>query len=96
MEKENIEKGHLFCRKMKEVRAIQVTRKNETELKQFVGNGSMVIERKPDGAAWFEFVNGKSVARAIENSYIVDVGGGFEVVNKMKFEDEFEPKYEKE
>lgn len=85
--------GGVYCKKMEEIRAIQVKRTNEKELKQFVGNGELVIERGLDGRAWFEFKNGDRISRAIENSYIICRGPEcFTIAHQAQFEAEYEPK----
>lgn len=83
-----------YCKQMGEVKALQVTRANGRRLLEFVGNGTMVIERKPSGKAWFEFLNAESVyCKAMEWDYIVYVSPGrFKVVERQEFEKEFEPK----
>ena len=83
-----------YCKQMGEVKALQVTRANGNRLIEFVGNGTLVIERKPGGMAWFEFLNAESVyCKAMEWDYIVYVSPGrFKVVARKEFEKEFEPK----
>lgn len=89
------EKGNLYCKKMGEVRAVQVERGNTDQLIQFVGNGEMEIERKPDGKATFHFLNasGSVFCHVDEHDYIVFVRDGlYNAVKKAEFEKEYEPK----
>lgn len=89
------EKGDLYCRQLEEIRAMQVTRENVGRLLGFVGNGEMEIERRPGGKATFHFRNafGSVFEHAAEFDYIVFVKDGlFVVVNKEKFESEYERK----
>lgn len=91
--KENPEMGKRYCRKLAEIRALQVTRDNVDDLLGFVGNGE--LETPKDEPAVFHFLNaGESVYNhAPELSYIVYVKDGlFEVVPKEQFESEYEPK----
>lgn len=85
--------GYTYCRKLKEIQAVQVTRQNAERLLHFVGNGEMEIEKRPDGKATFHFRNagGSVYAHAPEFSYIVYVGlERFEIVDKDTFESEYE------
>lgn len=89
------EKGNLYCKKMGEVRAVQVERGNIDQLIQFVGNGEMEIERKPGGKATFHFLNasGSAFCHVDEHDYIVFVRDGlYNAVKKADFEKEYEPK----
>ena len=85
--------GKKYCRKLGEIRALQVTRDNVDDLLGFVGNGE--LETPKDEPAVFHFLNaGESVYNhAPELSYIVYVKDGlFEVVTKEQFESEYEIK----
>ena len=87
--------GVLYCKKMGEVRALQVERGNVDQLIQFVGNGEMEIERKPGGKATFHFRNasGSVYCHVDEHDYIVFVRDGlYNAVKKAEFEKEYEPK----
>ena len=87
------ENGNLYCRQLEEIRAMQVTRENVGRLFGFVGNGEMEIPK--DGPATFHFRNafGSVFEHATEFDYIVFVKDGlFVVVNKEKFESEYEQK----
>lgn len=86
-------KGRVFCRKLSEIRAIQVNRNNVDALLQFVGNGEMEIPK--DGPATFHFRNaaGTVYAHAPEHSYIVYLKSEhFKVVDESTFENEYESK----
>lgn len=65
------EEGDLYARKLKEVRALKVTKDNLARLKAFVGNGEMM----DDGdRVCFEFHNGRKQRirlTAYEGDYIV-------------------------
>lgn len=87
--------GHVYCRKMDEIRALQVTRGNAERLLHFVGNGEMEIEKRPGGKATFHFRNagGCVYSHAPEFSYIVYIGPErFEIVDQETFEKEYEYK----
>ena len=83
--------GNVYCHQLEEIRAVQVTRKNIERLQQFVGGGQMIIERCPNGKAWFSFLNNGTFVDAPEHSYIVYVAPErFEIVDKETFEKEYE------
>ena len=83
--------GTIYCHQLEEIRAVQVTRKNIERLQQFVGGGQMIIERCPNGKAWFSFLNNGTLVDAQEHSYIVYVAPErFEIVDKETFEKEYE------
>ena len=85
--------GKTYCRKLQEIRAVQVDRNNPDVLLEFVGNGEMEIP--DDGPAVFHFRNaaGSVYAHAPEHSYIVYVGPErFEIVDQETFEKEYESK----
>lgn len=87
--------GLVYCKKLGEVRALQVERGNIDQLIQFVGNGEMEIERKPGGKATFHFRNasGSVYCHVNEHDYIVFVRDGlYSAVKKEEFEKEYEPK----
>lgn len=89
------ESGDIYCKVMEEIRAVQVKRTNIEQLTEFVGNGEMEIEKRPDGKAVFHFRNafGSVYEHAPENDYIMFVKDGlFVVVEKEKFESEYERK----
>ena len=89
------ESGDIYCKVMEEIRAVQVKRTNIEQLTEFVGNGEMEIEKRLNGKAVFHFRNafGSVYEHAAEFDYIVFVKDGlFVVVNKDKFEREYEPK----
>lgn len=89
------ESGDIYCKVMEEIRAVQVKRTNIEQLTEFVGNGEMEIEKRMNGKAVFHFRNafGSVYEHAAEFDYIVFVKDGlFVVVNKEKFENEYERK----
>lgn len=82
--------GRVYCRRLKEVIAVQVRRDNEAELRQFVGGGQLVIPRSINGVAVFVYGNGVSVK---EGDYIMMSEDGLSYsVRRYEFEAEFEPK----
>ena len=86
--------GTVYCHQLEEIRAVQVTRKNNERLQQFVGGGQMTIERRPDGKAWFSFLNNGTFVDVPEYSYIVkrENASHFEIWPADKFKKEWEPK----
>ena len=92
--KENPSAGTPYYSKaddVNEILAVQVTRENDAQLLSFVGNGEMLIPS--EGRICFQFLNagGSVYADAPEESYIVYRGPGrFEIVEKEKFEQEYE------
>lgn len=92
---ENPDAGKRYCKRMSEIRALQVERANAEALFEFVGNGEMEIERTVGVKVTFHFLNGSGSVydHAPEHSYIVYVKPGlFDVVDKETFEREYEPK----
>lgn len=90
----HVENGNVYCHQLEEIRAVQVTRLNFDRLQIFVGGGQMSIEKKPDGKAWFSFLNNGTFVDAPEYSYIVkrENGNHFEIWPADKFKKEWEPK----
>ena len=89
------ETGNAYCKRLEQIRAVQVERGNIDQLIQFVGNGEMEIERKPGGKATFHFRNaaGSVFCHADEHDYIIFVRDGlYGVIKKAEFEKEYEPK----
>ena len=86
--------GTIYCHQLEEIRAVQVTRRNNERLQQFVGGGQMTIERRPDGKAWFSFLNNGTFVDVPEYSYIVkrENASHFEIWPEDKFKKEWEPK----
>lgn len=86
--------GTIYCHQLEEIRAVQVTRLNIDRLQIFVGGGQMSIEKKPDGKAWFSFLNNGTFVDVPEYSYIVkrENGNHFEIWPADKFKKEWEPK----
>lgn len=73
------------------VLAVQVERGNDAQLLSFVGNGQMLIEKRPGGKVVFQFLNasGTVYADAPEHSYVVyRAPGRFEIVDRERFEKE--------
>lgn len=86
--------GTVYCHQLEEIRAVQVTRLNINRLQIFVGGGQMSIEKKPDGKAWFSFLNNGTFVDVPEYSYIVKRKNAshFEIWPADKFKKEWEPK----
>ena len=68
--------GELFVcypvdRDKEQVRAIQVKRTNHITVAMFCGNGTIQIERRPGGKAWFTFLNNGVYVDVPENDWIV-------------------------
>lgn len=86
--------GTIYCHQLEEIRAVQVTRRNNERLQQFVGGGQMAIERRLDGKAWFSFLNNGTFVDVPEYSYIVkrENVSHFEIWPADKFKKEWEPK----
>lgn len=86
--------GTLYCHQLEEIRAVQVTRFSIDLLQIFVGGGQMSIEKKPNGKAWFSFLNNGTFVDVPEYSYIVkrENGNHFEIWPADKFKKEWEPK----
>lgn len=86
--------GTIYCHQLEEISAVQVTRRNNERLQQFVGGGQMAIERRPDGKAWFSFLNNGTFVDVPEYSYIVkrENASHFEIWPEDKFKKEWEPK----
>lgn len=85
--------GKVYCRQLEEIIAVQVTPDGFEQLVAFVGNGEM--ETPKDGPSTFHFRNayGSVYEHAKESDYIVYVKDGlFIVVDKERFESEYEPK----
>lgn len=83
--------GRVYCRKLSEIRAVQVDRNNPDVLLEFVGNGELEIPK--DGPAVFHFLNNGVFAHAPEGSYIVySAPERFEIVDQETFEKEYESK----
>ena len=88
------EVGKRYCRKLKEVFAIQFTRANEADVVKFCGNGIVEIPRTPHGLAKFTFttLNGVFV-EAEENDIICfEDGKDFRVMRYRDFIAMYEPK----
>lgn len=86
--------GTIYCHQLEEISAVQVTRRNNERLQQFVGGGQMAIERRLDGTAWFSFLNNGTFVDVPEYSYIVkrENASHFEIWPADKFKKEWEPK----
>ena len=86
--------GTIYCHQLEEISAVQVTRRNNERLQQFVGGRQMAIERRPDGKAWFSFLNNGTFVDVPEYSYIVkrENASHFEIWPEDKFKKEWEPK----
>lgn len=89
-----IEVGKRYCRKLKEVFAIQFTRENKADVVDFCGNGIVEIPRTPNGLGKFTFANANGVfQQANESDVICTVDGNvFEVMRYSDFIATYEPK----
>ena len=83
--------GGVYCRKLSEIRAVQVNRNNPDVVLEFVGNGEFEIPKV--GPVVFHFINNGVFAHAPEGTYIVYTGRDrFEIVDQETFEKEYESK----
>lgn len=89
-----VEIGKRYCRKLKEVFAIQFTRENKADVVKFCGNGIVEIPRNPNGLGKFTFANANGVfQQANESDVICTVDGNvFEVMRYSDFVAMYEPK----
>lgn len=89
-----VEVGKRYCRKLKEVFAIQFTRENKADVVEFCGNGIVEIPRTPNGLGKFTFANANGVfQQANESDVICTVDGNvFEVMRYSDFVAMYEPK----
>lgn len=89
-----VEVGKRYCRKLKEVFAIQFTRENKADVVAFCGNGIVEIPRTPNVLGKFTFANANGVfQQANESDVICTVDGNvFEVVRYSHFVAMYEPK----
>lgn len=89
-----VEVGKRYCRKLKEVFAIQFTRENKADVVEFCGNGIVEIPRTPNGLGKFTFANANGVfQQANESDVICTVDGNvFEVIRYSDFVALYEPK----
>lgn len=83
-----LESGEIYCRTVEQIRAIQVRRDNYISVAEFCGNGTIQIERCPNGRAWFTFLNNGTYVDVPENDYIVrrQNANAFEKWKKADFE----------
>lgn len=86
--------GTKFCRKLKEIDAIQVDREKLEDLQRFTGGGTMTIPRTPNGIAKYEFTDNHGlIVTVYEHWYIVrEESGRIYGMDKREFERDFEPK----
>lgn len=89
-----VEVGKRYCRKLKEVFAIQFTRENKADVVEFCGNGIVEIPRNPNALGKFTFANANGVfQQANESDVICTVDGNvFEVMRYSDFVAMYEPK----
>lgn len=89
-----VEVGKRYCRKLKEVFAIQFTRENKADVVEFCGNGIVEIPRTPNALGKFTFANANGVfQQANESDVICTVDGNvFEVMRYSDFVAMYEPK----
>lgn len=84
----NLLRGNIYVRDNEKCCAIQVRRDNYKVVADFCGNGTMQIERCPNGRAWFTFLNNGTYVDVPENDYIVrrQNANAFEKWKKADFE----------
>lgn len=89
-----IEVGKRYCRKLKEVFAIQFTRENKADVMKFCGNGIVEIPRTPNGLGKFTFANANGVFQQANESDVICSADGnvFEVMRYSDFVAMYEPK----
>ena len=90
----NEKAGHLYCRRLLEVRAVIVSRDNIERLIDFTGGGTMEIPRKPGGIAQYSFVTENGVIMSVPERWAVVrfPDGRFGKMDYKTFAEEFEEK----
>lgn len=86
------ERGFLYCRRLKEVRAIQLLADNIGEVAEFTGAGVKCEGKAIDGRIYIRFMNNGIYAHVLEGDYIIADGGRFVVRRAKDFEAEYEQK----
>ena len=88
-----MEIGKKYCRKLKEVFAIQKMRANAADVVEFCGGGIVETPRTPNGIVKFTFATPNGVfLSGYETDFIITDGNKFEVVKASDFARDYEPK----
>ena len=88
-----MEIGKKYCRKLKEVFAIQIMRANAADVVEFCGGGIVETPRTPNGIAKFTFATPNGVfLTGYETDFIITDGNNFEIVKASDFARYYEPK----
>lgn len=88
-----MEIGKKYCRKLKEVFAIQIMRANAADVIEFCGGGIVETPRTPNGIAKFTFATPNGVfLTGYETDFIITDGNNFEIVKASDFARYYEPK----
>ena len=86
--------GHLYCRRLLEVRAVVVERDNMRRLFKFTGGGVMTVPRKPGELALYSFPTENGVMMDVPEGWAVVAmpDGKFSKIDGKEFAMEFERK----
>lgn len=88
-----MEVGKMYCRKLKEVFAIQIMRANAADVVEFCGGGIVETPRIPNGITKFTFATPNGVfLTGYETDFIITDGNNFEIVKASDFARDYEPK----
>lgn len=88
-----MEVGKQYCRKLKEVFAIQIMRDNAADVVEFCGGGIVQTPRTPNGIVKFTFTTPNGVfITGYETDFIITDGNNFEIVKASEFARDYEPK----
>ena len=88
-----MEVGKKYCRKLKEVFAVQIMRGNVADVVEFCGGGIVETPRTPNGIVKFTFATPNGVfLSGYETDFIITDGNKFEVVKASDFARDYEPK----
>lgn len=88
-----METGKQYCRKLKEVFAIQILRNNAADVVEFCGGGIVETPRTPNGIVKFTFATPNGVfITGYETDFIITDGNNFEIVKASEFARDYEPK----
>lgn len=88
-----MEVGKKYCRKLKEVFAVQIMRGNAADVVEFCGGGIVETPRTPNGIVKFTFATPNGVfLSGYETDFIITDGNKFEVVKASDFARDYEPK----
>lgn len=85
--------GKKYCRKLKEVFAVQIMRGNAADVVEFCGGGIVETPRTPNGIVKFTFATPNGVfLSGYETDFIITDGNNFEIVKASDFARDYEPK----